>query len=80
MSLAPLIDSLRALGSGAVFGGSRIVQGADGAGRCLSMAHGKVDSGAEVASNVRSALWRQTLLMSCVLAGCLGLITLLVVF
>jgi hypothetical protein len=43
------------------------------------MALGKVDSGTEVATHVRSALWRQTLLTSCVLAGCLGLIALLVV-
>ena len=38
------------------------------------------DQGAEVAGHVRSTLWRQTFLTSCVLAGCLGLITVLVVF
>ena len=35
---------------------------------------------AELASHVRSTLWRQTLLTSCVLAGCLVLIAVLVVF
>lgn len=59
--------------------GSGIVQGSGCDGRWFSMALGKVDSGTEVATHVRSALWRQTLLTSCVLAGCLGLIALLVV-
>lgn len=44
------------------------------------MAPSNVDSGTEVASHIRRALWRQTLLTSCVLIGCLGLIVLLVVF
>jgi hypothetical protein len=38
------------------------------------------DQGAEVASHVRSTLWRQTLLTSCVLAGCLALIAVLALF
>ena len=40
----------------------------------------KVDPGTEVAGRARSTLWRQTLLTSCVLAGCLALIAVLVVF
>jgi hypothetical protein len=40
----------------------------------------KVDSGAEAASHVSSAIWRQTVLTSCVLAACLALIAVLVVF
>jgi hypothetical protein len=44
------------------------------------MGFSKVDSGTEVAGTLRSTLWRQTLLTSCVLAVCLGVIALLVVF
>jgi hypothetical protein len=40
----------------------------------------KVDSGAEIASQVSRAFWRRTLLTSCVLAGCLALIVVLVAF
>jgi hypothetical protein len=40
----------------------------------------KVDPGTEVTGHVRSTLWRQTLLTSCVLAGCLALIAVLVMF
>jgi hypothetical protein len=40
----------------------------------------KVDSGTEIAGHVSRAFWRQTLLTSCVLAGCLALIALLVAF
>ena len=40
----------------------------------------KVDSGTELANRVSRTLWRQTLLMSCVLAGCLALIAVLVAF
>jgi hypothetical protein len=43
--------------------------------------HGtQVDSGTEIASQVSNRLWRQTLLTSCVLAVCLGLIALMVIF
>ena len=38
------------------------------------------DPGAEVASDVQRTLWRQTLLTSCVLGGCLALIAVLVFF
>ena len=38
------------------------------------------DPSAEVAGHVRRTLWRQTLLTSCVLAGCLALIAVLVAF
>jgi hypothetical protein len=40
----------------------------------------KVDSAADVASDVSRTFWRQTLLTSCVLAGCLALIVVLVAF
>jgi hypothetical protein len=40
----------------------------------------KVDSGTEIASHVSRTFWRQTLLTSCVLAGCLALIAVLVTF
>jgi hypothetical protein len=40
----------------------------------------KVDSGADIASHVSRTLWRQTLLTSCVLVGCLALIAVLVAF
>jgi hypothetical protein len=40
----------------------------------------KVDPGADIASHVSRTFWRQTLLTSCVLAGCLALIAVLVVF
>ena len=40
----------------------------------------KGDSGTEIASQVSSALWRQTVLTSCVLAACLALIAVLVAF
>jgi hypothetical protein len=40
----------------------------------------KVDSGAEIARDVSRTFWRHTLLTSCVLAGCLALIVVLVVF
>jgi hypothetical protein len=40
----------------------------------------KVDSGTEIGSHVSRTFWRQTLLTSSVLAGCLALIVLLVVF
>jgi hypothetical protein len=40
----------------------------------------KGDSGTEIASQVSSTLWRQTVLTSCVLAACLALIAVLVAF
>jgi hypothetical protein len=40
----------------------------------------KVDAGTEAASQVSSAIWRSTVLTSCVLAACLALIAVLVVF
>jgi hypothetical protein len=39
-----------------------------------------VDSAAEVASDVSRTFWRHTVLTSCVLAGCLALIVVLVAF
>jgi hypothetical protein len=44
------------------------------------MDHVKVDAAAEAASHVSSTIWRQTVLTSCVLAGCLALIAVLVAF
>jgi hypothetical protein len=40
----------------------------------------KVDTAGEAASHVRSAIWRQTVLTGCVLAACLAVIAVLVVF
>jgi hypothetical protein len=40
----------------------------------------KVDSGAEIASGASRTLWRQTLLTSCVLAGCFALLVAMVAF
>jgi hypothetical protein len=40
----------------------------------------KVDAAAEDASHVSKAIWRQTVLTSCVLAACLALIAVLVAF
>jgi hypothetical protein len=40
----------------------------------------EIDSGAETASQVSSTLWRRTVLTSCVLAACLVLLAVLVVF
>jgi hypothetical protein len=40
----------------------------------------KVDPGTEIASHVSRTLWRRTLLTSCVLAGCLALIVVMVAF
>ena len=40
----------------------------------------KIDSGTEIVTQVSSRLWRQAVLTSCVLAGCLALIAVLVIF
>ena len=40
----------------------------------------KVDSGTEMSDQISSTLWRKTVLTSCVLAGCLALIAVLVIF
>jgi hypothetical protein len=56
------------------------VQAAGRQGRWFIMDLVKVDSGAEIASDVSRTFWRQTLLTSCVLAGCLALIVVLVAF
>ena len=44
------------------------------------MQRSQVDSGTEIAGHVSSRLWRQTMLTSCVLAVCLGLIAVMVIF
>ncbi len=43
------------------------------------MDHIEVDSGTEIVSQVTGTLWRQAVLTSCVLAGCLALIAVLAV-
>jgi hypothetical protein len=40
----------------------------------------KVDSGTEILDQISSPLWRKTVLISCVLAGCLALIAVLAIF
>jgi|GEM_PF-6555211 len=40
----------------------------------------KVDSGTETLDQASGALWRKTVLTSCVLAGCLALIAALAIF
>jgi len=40
----------------------------------------KVDSGPEILGQVSGSPWRKTMLTSCVLAGCLALITVLAIF